>query len=193
MTSREDTRIRILEAGLEMAGLVGLECVTIGELAKTTGMSKSGLFAHFRSKEALQVAILDHAAVRFASSVVTPALKVPGGIPRIQALFDNWVRWTGDNLGGCVFVYTSSEYSERPGNVRERLLELQRDWIDSLCRMAGSAIKAGDFRDDADCNQFAYELYSLMLGFHLYDRLLNAPDTLQRQRKALERLLEAYR
>jgi AcrR family transcriptional regulator len=186
-------RQAILEAGLKMASSVGLEAVTIGGLAKATGMSKSGLFAHFQSKENLQMEILAFAGQVFADHVVVPALAAPAGVVRIKTLVDNWVAWTERLSGGCIFVAASTEFSDRPGPVRDFLLRLQADWLDSLTRMARSAIRVGDFRADIDPGQFAFDLYSLLLGFHLYDKLLEDAKTRQRQQAALERLLATYR
>ena len=108
MTKGEDTKLMILEAGLDMASQLGLEDVSIGALAKATHMSKSGLFAHFQSKENLQSEILRHAGQHFFQSVVVPALKTEAGILRIRALVDNWNHWTSELAGGCVFVQASN-------------------------------------------------------------------------------------
>ena len=193
MKKGDETKMVILDAGLDMASQYGLEGVSIGSLANLINMSKSGLFAHFQSKENLQIEILKHAGRLFADDVIVPALKTKAGVTRIKALVKNWVTTWSDNLtGGCIFVTASAEYSERPSKVRDFLLSQQRDWIDSLSRMAESAIKVGDFRKDIDCEQFAFELYSLLLGFHLYDRLLDDTETKKRQEIALEQLLANY-
>lgn len=189
----EHTRLAILEAGLAMASQFGLENVTIGELAKATGMSKSGLFAHFQSKENLQVEIVDFAAHLFSENVVVPALRETAGIPRVQALVRNWIDWTEKLTGGCIFVSSSSEFSDRPGKVRAKLLHQQQEWLDCLEKIAQSAIRSGDFRKDIDCQQFSFDLYSLLLGFHLYHKMLQKADTRQRQQAALLRLIDAYR
>jgi len=192
MVKGKDTKNTIIETGLEMASQLGLECVTIGNLSKEIQMSKSGLFAHFQSKENLQIEILDYAAEDFRQYVIIPALKTVRGIPRIKYLVDQWIEW-GDKLtGGCIFVSAGMEYSDRPGKVREALLRQQEEWIDTLRKIAQSAIKAGDFREDIDCDQFAFDLYSLLLGFHYYYKLLNDNKTKQRQHVAFERLLENY-
>ena len=193
MTKGEDTKLSILETGLDMASRLGLEAVTIGSLAGATGMSKSGLFAHFQSKENLQIEILNFAADEFADSVVIPALKVRRGIPRIKALVRNWIGWGAKLTGGCIFVTAGTEFSDRPGKVRDLLQHQQQQWVDSLRRMADSAVRAGDFRLDIDGEQFAFELYSLILGFHFYHRLLRDDDSMQRQQAALDRLLADYR
>ena len=193
MKKGEETKMAILDAGLDMASQYGLEGVSIGSLANLMNMSKSGLFAHFQSKENLQIEILKHAGRLFAEDVIVPALKTEAGVSRIKELVKNWVTTWADNLtGGCIFVTASAEYSDRPSKVRDFLLSQQRDWIDSLRRMAESAIKVGDFRKDIDCEQFAFDLYSLLLGFHLYDRLLDDTETKKRQEIALEQLLANY-
>jgi AcrR family transcriptional regulator len=189
----EDTKRIVLEAGLDMASQLGLECVTIGNLAKTTNMSKSGLFAHFQSKENLQVEILNYAAWLFSEGVIVPALKTQSGIPRIRALVDNWTRWTSELKGGCIFVSASADFSDRPGKVRDVLLNQQKQWIDCLQRIALSAVKAGDFRQDIDEGQFAFDLYSLLLGFHLYYNLLDDSKIKEREETALVRLLDSYK
>jgi AcrR family transcriptional regulator len=193
MTKGEDTRVSILEAGLDMASRLSLESVTIGALAKRTGMSKSGLFAHFQSKENLQIDILKHAAGQFSDSVLAPALRSPAGIVRIKTLVENWIRWGAKLAGGCIFVSASTEFSDRPGKVRDFLVHQQEEWIDSLRRIAESAVRAGDFRSDSDCEQFAFDLYSLLLGFHFYHKLLQDSETAKRQEQALGKLLDAYR
>lgn len=193
MTKGEDTKRIILEAGLDMASQLGLECVTIGALADAAKMSKSGLFAHFQSKENLQIEILNYAAQLFLEDVIAPALKTAAGISRIKALVDKWIRWSSDLTGGCIFVSGSTDFSDRPGKVRDTLLNQQKEWIDCLRRIAQSAIRVGDFRKDIDCDQFAFDLYSLLLGFHLYYKLLDNPETRKHQEIALDRLLNDYR
>ena len=192
MTKGEDTKQMILDIGLDMASRLGLEAVTIGELAKAASMSKSGLFAHFQSKENLQTEILRYAGDVFSEGVVVPSLKADAGIPRIKALVNNWVSWTAKITGGCIFVQASNDFKDRPGKVRDFLLRQQEAWIDSLRRIARSAIDAGHFRQDIDCDQFAFELYSLLLGFHLYYTLLENDDIRMRQQASLEALIKRY-
>jgi len=193
MEKGRGTKSTIIETGLEMSSQLGLECVTIGNLAKELQMSKSGLFAHFQSKENLQIEILEYAAEDFSEFVIRPALKVERGIPRIRDLVKRWIEW-GDKLtGGCIFVSAGMEYSDRPGKVRDALMRQQKEWLDSLRRIAQSAIKAGDFREDIDCEQFAFDLYSLLLGFHYYYKLLNDTKTRKRLEVAFEKLLDTYR
>jgi len=193
MTKGKDTKRIILNKGLEMATQLSLESVSIGNLAKATRMSKSGLFAHFQSKENLQIKILEHAGELFAQGVVVPALMEKAGIERIKALVNNWIAWSSKLSGGCIFVSSSTEFTDRPGKVRDYILKQQEDWIDSLRTIARSAIRVGDFREGIDCDQFAFDLYSLLLGFHLYYKMLNNSETKNRQEAALERLLDNYR
>jgi AcrR family transcriptional regulator len=193
MKKGEDTKRTILEYGLQMASQVGLESITIGLLAKETDMSKSGLFAHFQSKENLQIEILEFAGQEFSKKVIVPALKTPAGIPRINTLVKNWIAWGANMKGGCIFVSASTEFSERPGKVRDVLLKQQEAWIDTLKRIAQSAINIGHFRKDIDGGQFAFELYSLLLGFHYYHKLLQDSGTKKRQETALKQLLDKYR
>jgi AcrR family transcriptional regulator len=192
MTKGNDTRNSILEAGLGMASQFGLEDVTIGSLAKTMGMSKSGIFGHFQSKENLQLQIIGFAVRQFGESVLLPALKIRSGIARINAMVENWIKW-GDSLsGGCIFVSASNEFTDRPGPVRQALLDYQRTWLASLEKLAQSAVNAGEFRPDTDTGQFAFELYSLMLGFHYYHRMLQDTGIRIKEQKALERLIKNY-
>jgi len=193
MTKGMDTRMAILETGLDLASRRGLEAVTIGTLAKATGMSKSGLFAHFQSKENLQIELLRYAGEIFAKDVVVPALRVASGEPRIRALVVNWIKYARSLAGGCIFVTASTDFKDRPGKVRDFLLSQQESWIDCLRRVAQSAVESGDFRNDIDCDQFAFEIYSLLLGFHLYHTLLDNAETEKRQGAALDQLLKSYR
>jgi AcrR family transcriptional regulator len=193
MAKGQDTKLAILDAGLEMASRLGLESITIGSLAKATRMSKSGLFAHFQSKENLQIQILEYAGELFVQQVVIPALRHTSGIPRIKDLVRNWNHFCDQLCGGCIFVTASTEFSERPGKVRDFILHQQQAWVDSLRRIAESAIKAGDFRSDIDCEQFAFDLYSLLLGSFYYHQLLQNMDAKHRQEISLEQLINNYR
>ena len=192
MVRDKDTKSAILEKGLEMSSHLSLEAITIGGLAKEMNMSKSGLFAHFQSKENLQVEILNYAALHFTDYVITPALKVERGIPRIRAIVDNWIIWGSKFNGGCIFVDATTEFNDRPGNIHNMLFGQQKQWVDVLRRIGESAIKAGDIKADTDCEQFAYDLYSLVLGYYYYDQLLQDPKIEQRKEKSLNQFLETY-
>lgn len=195
MGKGEDTRGAILDRAIGLASQVGLEGVTIGRLAETLDLSKSGLFAHFRSKEALQIAILERAADLFVGAVVRPALAAPRGEPRLRALFECWLRWprTVPQPGGCIFVQVATELDDRPGPARDRLVQLQRDWLDVIATTARGARDDGQLRSDADPAQLAFELYGIMLVAHHATRLLRDPRADERARRAFERLLDSVR
>jgi AcrR family transcriptional regulator len=191
MRKGEETRAAILERGVRLATQTGLDGLTIGRLATDLGLSKSGLFAHFRSKEALQIQVLDAAAERFVDEVVKPAVREPRGEPRMTALFDRWLAWSKSNSGpgGCLFVAAAAELDDRPGAVRERLVALQKGWLEMIGIVFRAGVSEGRFRPDADADQFAHDLYSVMLGFHHAWRLLRDPRAEERARSAFERLL----
>jgi len=193
VTRGEETRERILERAMALAGVVGLEGLSIGELARETGMSKSGLFAHFQSKEDLQLEILATARDRFAREVFQPALRAARGEGRIRALFERWLAWERGRAGGCPFTEASYELDDRPGPVRDALAAAQEEWVDALARAAEIAVEEGHFRDDLDPRQFAYEMYGIFLAYHLYHRLLDAKDAADRARAAFDRLVATSR
>ena len=195
MRKGEATRAAILEHGVELATEAGLDGLTIGRLATDLGLSKSGLFAHFKSKEALQIQVLDAAAERFVEEVVRPAVKKPRGEPRLAALFERWLAWTKSNSGpgGCVFVAAAAELDDRPGPVRDRLVALQKGWLEVVQTVFRTGVEERHFRSDVDAEQFAYELYSVMLGFHHAERLLRDPRADSRANAAFDRLLSTVR
>ena len=141
----------------------------------------------------MQLEILQYAADDFTKKVILPALKVQAGILRIKALVKNWIDWGNKISGGCIFVTAGTEYSDRPGKIRNLLIQQQEQWIDSLRRIAKSAIKAGDFKEGIDVDQFAFDLYSMLLGFHYYYKLLDDKKVTQRQEVALDQLLLKYK
>lgn len=191
LTKGAETRAAILDEALSRASVHGLGGVTIGELAKRAGMSKSGLFAHFKSKEQLDIAVLDEARDRFVAHVMAPALKAPRGLPRIRALFERWMEWESADFqpGGCVFMAAAMELDDQPGPARDHLVASQRDWIQALQTAARIAVDEGHFRADLDVEQWAYELWGLALGYHFYSRLLRDPRALERARLAFDHLL----
>src|SRR5690349_10613587 len=137
----ERTRDAILDGALRLASELGLEGLSIGRLAEELDLSKSGLFAHFGSKEDLQIRTLERAAARFGEVVVRPALEAPAGEPRVRALFERWLEWPRRvrQPGGCIFVAAAAELDDRPGPARDRLVALQREWLGTL---AGAARRA---------------------------------------------------
>jgi AcrR family transcriptional regulator len=189
------TRAAILEHSVKLARRVGLEGLSIGRLAEELRLSKSGLFAHFRSKEALQIQVLETAAARFVAEVVRPGLARPRGEPRLTGLFEGWLHWARSQKtpGGCLFVAAAVELDDRPGPVRRRLVRLQREWLQVLANVTQTAIAEGHFRSDVDAEQFAHDLYAVMLGYHHASRLLKDPRAERRAAIAFERLLDDAR
>jgi AcrR family transcriptional regulator len=184
----EATRWVILDEASRLARRVGLAGLTIGSLATQTGMSKSGLFAHFGSKESLQLQVLEHSRDRFVDDVIRPALKAPRGEPRVRDLFERWLAWDSTE-GGCPLVAASFELDDQPGPVRESLVRVQRDWADTLATVFTSGIGEGHFRPDADPRQFAQDVLGVMLSFHMASRLLGDSDAADRAERALDALL----
>jgi AcrR family transcriptional regulator len=190
----ELTRQAILERAARMASRVGLEGLTIGGLADELELSKSGLFAHFKSKEALQLQVLEFGIARFVEVVVKPALAAPRGEKRVRALFEHWLEWPkSSGLAGCMFVAFSTELDDQPGPVRERLVQSQKDWLDVIANAVRTAAAEGDFQRSVDAEQFAHELYGIMLANHHAVRLLRARGAAERTRRAFARLLDGAR
>jgi AcrR family transcriptional regulator len=191
MSKGDDTRERILDRAFRMASRDGLDGLSIGGLAGALAMSKSGLFAHFGSKEELQLEVLREATRRFEDTVVRPAFRAPRGTPRIRRLLDNWVGWANSTAaaGGCLFVSAAVELDDRAGRPRDFLVAAQRQLLEAVARSARLAIEVGHFRKDFDCRQFAFELYGLLLGYHHAKRLLRDPRAETALRAAFDRLL----
>ena len=185
------TRQTILDRAIALSSVVGLERITIGRLAEDLELSKSGLFAHFKSKEALQIAVLLEAAEKFKELVAKPALKEPRGEPRVRAIFERWLRWAREDgpPGGCIFVVASVEYDDQPGDVRDTIVKLQSDWIDLLSATARMAVDVGHFRTNLDGRRFAQELYGILLAHYHFSRLLQDRDSEARTRAAFEHLI----
>jgi AcrR family transcriptional regulator len=190
-----ETRQRILEQALALASMVGIEGLTLGALANSLDLSKSGLFAHFRSREALQVAVLELGAERFRQFVVLPALRAPRGEPRLRALIARWVEWGSAEFqpGGCIFVAAAAELDDRPGPVRDVLVKAQLDWMSTISQAVRSAVEEGHFREDVDPEQFAFDVYGIALAYHHHSRLLRRRGAFERAQASFERLVESSR
>ncbi|MCW2986932.1 MAG: hypothetical protein JWR63_4502 [Conexibacter sp.] len=192
MAKGEETRQAILARAFELSNVIGVSGLSIGRLAEATGLSKSGLFAHFGSKEALEVAVVGEASRVFVQDVMIPALREPRGEPRVRALFERWLAW-GQRPGGCFFVGATAELDDQPGLPRDALVQASKDWIDELGKAARIAVSEGHFRADLVPEQFAFEEYGVMLGAHTFFRFLCDPVALDRAREAFERLLASAR
>lgn len=192
MSKGTATKEAILERALERSSLVGLGGLTIGGLAQELAMSKSGLFAHFRSKEQLQLEIVEAAARRFIEMVIRPAVAGTPGAPRIRRVFEAWLRWEHSALpGGCFFIQAAVELDDQSGPLRDLVAHRQREWLDWLAEAARRAQLIGHFRPDLDPTQFAFSWYSLILGYHHSARLLGDTHAEDRLRTAFEGLMRS--
>jgi AcrR family transcriptional regulator len=194
MAKGERTRKDIIDHAFMLAEEVGLENVSLGVLAAMTGLSKSGLFAHFKSKEALQLSVIEEGVERFAAIVLRPALAEPRGERRVRALFEGYLLWkSAGTAERCIFLSLSHEYDDRPGPIRDRLAVALRYWHQSIRRVAEAAVEQGDFRADLDTELFAFECQGIIMA-HLHAvRLLELPAAEQLHIAAFEALLDRSR
>ena len=183
------SRELILARAYELAQENGLEGLSIGTVAISAGMSKSGVFAHFGSREQLQLALLESVGARFVEFIKTPALREPRGLPRLRKVTERWCEWSRAHRTGCVLLSAAVEYDgRRDGAIREHVLRQQAFWRDELRRAIGLAVDAGHLRRDTDTTQLAFEIYSLMLGLHHDAGLFGYDEARRRTELALERL-----
>ncbi|HET7228668.1 MAG TPA: TetR/AcrR family transcriptional regulator [Longimicrobium sp.] len=190
------TRERIIGRAVELASVDGLNGLTLGRLAEGIGMSKSGLFAHFRSKEELQRSVLETTITSFRRFVYEPGAAEPRGEPRLRSIFERWLAWQQEREempGGCLLMQASTELDDQPGPLRDLLVKAQRDWRDTLIAFARGGITAGHFRAEVDPALFAFQLEAIILGAGHDRRLLRDPLALSHARAAFEALLASAR
>ena len=186
----QQTRAAILEAALAQASHMGLEGLSIGALAEVTQMSKSGVFAHFGSREELQIAVIREYHTRFEDEVFFPAVREQRGLPRLRALFDRWVKRVSIELdSGCIYISGAVEFDDRPGPVRDALASMVRDWQAALQRAIQQSIEAGHLQPDTDVLQMLFEVHGLVLALHHDARFLRLPGAIDRARKGFERIV----
>lgn len=187
------TRELILARAYELARQEGLEGLSIGTVARSAGMSKSGMFAHFGSREQLQLALLDSVGARFLEFVKVPALREARGLPRLRKMIERWCEWSRAHQSGCVLLSAAVEYDgHRDGALREHVLRQQAGWRDELRRAIQLAIDVGHLRRDTETAQLAFEIYSLMLGLHHDAGLFGYEGARHRTELALERLFAGH-
>lgn len=193
MRKGEQTRVTILSHALDIASRDGLEGLTIGSLADRACMSKSGVFAHFGSREDLQIAVLKEYETRFVEQVLLPSLKEKRGLPRLRAIFARWLeRSVYEAAHGCIYISGAVEYDDRPGAVRDELVTMVQRWQRELTRAIRLALQTGDLRAGTDPDQLCFEMYGVILALHHDGRLLHNPDSLRRARAAFDRLIDSY-
>jgi AcrR family transcriptional regulator len=195
MSKGESTRQAILHHATQIASVHGLEGVSIGALADRMSMSKSGVFAHFRSKEALDVAVLEYVRDRFVTDTMLPAFKAKRGIPRIQALRDRMVAWMAADWlpGGCPMLPAGFELDDKPGPARDIVAGAQRDMLSAFAQAARIAVDEGELDPHLDTEQFAFEVHGAILASHQAQRLRNDPQATDRFRLAIDRIVDAAR
>jgi len=189
----QQTRAAILDAALGLASHVGLEGLSIGVLADAMQMSKSGVFAHFGSREELQISVIREYHARFEAEVFYPALGEARGLPRLRALFERWIRRVSVELdSGCIYISGAVEFDDRPGPVRDALATMVRDWHAAQERAIRIAIAEGQLRADTDPFQMLFEIHGLILALHHDARFLRLPGVLDRARTGFERVVAYY-
>jgi AcrR family transcriptional regulator len=188
------TRHAILETAVHIASAEGLEGLTIGRLALELSMSKSGLFAHFGSKEELQIATVETARSIFINEVIKPAFAASEGLVRLRTLCDTWLGYVQNGIfrGGCFFAAAAAEFDSRPGVVRDRIAEIMKEWLATLQRAIMEAQNAGQLKSDVDATQLAFEFNSLELGANWEYQLYGESRSFSRAREAIHQRLAAY-
>ena len=186
----QQTRAVILEAALGLASQVGLEGLSIGALAEVTGMSKSGVFAHFGSREELQISVIRDYHARFEEDVFYPALGLPRGLPRLREMFERWVKRVSVEVdSGCIYISGAVEFDDRPGIVRDALVSMVQDWHRAMERAIRLAVEEGHLCRTADPLQMLFEVHGFILALHHDARFLRNPGALERARRGFERLM----
>jgi len=189
----QQTRAVILEAALGQASHMGLEGLSIGALAELTQMSKSGVFAHFGSREELQIAVIREYHTRFEEEVFFPAVREARGLPRLRALVERWLRRVSVELdSGCIYISGAVEFDDRPGPVRDALASMVRAWQAALERAIRLSIEVGHLRTDTDTLQMLFEVHGLILALHHDARFLRLPGAVDRARVGFQRIVQYY-
>jgi AcrR family transcriptional regulator len=193
MDKMKSKKKEILNTALPLVRKLGFEAVSIANLAKEVGMSKSGLFAHFNSKEKMHLMILDHAAIEFTQHVIVPAIKVERGLPRLRKILELWLGWYQvDKEGTCPFVAAGVEYDFRPGPVKERLQFHISSLVSSIKKAVDICIEEGHFNKNANSDQIAFEIYSFVMGSQIYRKTMSRKDTDNLISTSLKQLYKRY-
>jgi len=186
----QQTKAAIVDAALNLAAQIGLEGLSIGALAEVTRMSKSGVFAHFGSREELQISVVREYHARFEQEVFYPALEAPRGLPRLRAMFGNWMKRTSAEIdSGCIYISGAVEFDDRPGPVRDALADSVDTWLAAMHRAVLQAKEEGHLREDVDARQIAFEIHALILALHYEARFLRSPGSLTRATTGFDNIL----
>ncbi len=189
----QQTKAAIVDAALGLATQIGLEGLSIGALAEVMQMSKSGVFAHFGSREELQISVVREYHTRFEEEVFYPAMSFPRGLPRLRALFDNWMKRTSVEIdSGCIYISGAVEFDDRPGPVRDALAGSVNTWLSAMRRAIDIAVEEGHLRTDTDAAQMGFEIHALILALHYEARFLRSPQSLKRAVVAFDGIVSRY-
>ncbi|WP_088342865.1 MULTISPECIES: TetR/AcrR family transcriptional regulator [Rhodomicrobium] len=195
MGKGERTRKDIIDKAFLLAGDIGLEGLSLGALASEAGLSKSGLFAHFKSKEALQLAVIDDIGERVSEIIIRPALAEPRGEPRVRAFFERYIEWIANGRpgGGCIYMALCHEYDDRPGAVRDKLVAGQLEFSATLERLVRAAMDEGHFRADLDPRAFVFEFLGIEMAYQHRSKFLRLPEAHDYARAAFNGLIARSR
>lgn len=189
----QHTKAVIIDAALGLATQIGLEGLSIGALAEVTQMSKSGVFAHFGSREELQISVIREYHQRFEQEVFFPAIQAERGLPRLRALFANWMQRTSVEIdSGCLYISGAVEFDDRPGPVRDALAGSVRTWLEAMRRAIVAACDAGHLKTPLDANQVLFEIHGLILALHYEARFLKSRGSQARAVRGFENILARY-
>lgn len=184
------TKAAIVDAALGLATQIGLEGLSIGALAEVMQMSKSGVFAHFGSREELQISVIREYHTRFEDEVFYPAMAQPRGLPRLRALFANWMKRTSVEIdSGCIYISGAVEFHDRTGPVRDALAGSVNTWLAAMRRAIDIAVAEGHLAPGTDAAQVAFEVHALILALHYEARFLHSPESIDRAVRAFESIL----
>jgi AcrR family transcriptional regulator len=189
----QQTKATIVDAALGLATQIGLEGLSIGALAEVTQMSKSGVFAHFGSREELQISVVREYHARFEEEVFYPALQADRGLPRVRALFANWMQRTSVEIdSGCIYISGAVEFDDRPGPVRDAIASSVKTWLAAMHRSVTNAQEEGHLDNDANAQQILFEIHGLILALHYEARFLKTPGSMERALTGFENILQRY-
>ena len=189
----QQTKAAIVDAALGLATQIGLEGLSIGALAEVTQMSKSGVFAHFGSREELQISVIREYHVRFEDEVFYPAMAAPRGLPRLRAMFANWMKRTSVEIdSGCIYISGAVEFDDRPGPVRDALASSVMTWHAAMKRAITVAKHEGQLGADVDEEQMLFEIHGLILALHYEARFLKNPGSIERANRGFDNILARY-
>lgn len=189
----QQTKAVIVDAALGLAAQIGLEGLSIGAVAEATGMSKSGVFAHFGSREELQISVVREYHERFEAEVFYPALRESRGLPRLRAMFGNWMQRTSVELeAGCIYISGAVEFDDRPGPVRDALASSVQTWLAAMRRAVVQAVAEGHLRAGIDADQLLFEIHGLILALHYEARFLRTPGSIERGVRGFDNIVSPH-